>query len=187
MDVLGSGGSVNLAISAAWPRRYLLVFGAVVRRTMLSGLETALTDRVPERYHPLVRVRRLRKFVTTGAVGVGVELLVLAMLVEMAVTGRFWGGVVGKEAAVFVMFAMNETWTVADSGRPGLEALGRRLLLSNMARAMGNGVALAVYAILYMWLGVWYLLAAPVGITVGFLFNYLLEGLWTWQSHMTAR
>jgi putative flippase GtrA len=153
---------------------------------VLSGLESAISDRVPEQYHPLVQAERVGQFITTGAVGVGVELVVLAALVETAVTGRFVGGVVGKEAAVFVMFALNEVWTFSDSGRPGLVALVRRLLLSNVARATGNGVALAVYTILYLWLGVWYLLAAVVGIVAGFLFNYLLEGLWTWESHETA-
>jgi len=154
---------------------------------VLSELERTLAERVPERYHPLVRVRRVRQFVTTGAVGVAVELVVLALLVETALAGRFWGGVVGKEAAVFVMFALNERWTFADSGRAGLGELGRRLLLSNLSRAVGNGVALAVYTVLFSWVGVWYLLAAPLGIAVGFVFNYLLEGLWTWESHLTAQ
>jgi putative flippase GtrA len=153
---------------------------------VLSGLEAAVAERVPERYHPLVQVERVRQFITTGAVGVGVELVVLAAVVEAGLTGRFVGGVVGKEAAVLVMFALNESWTFADSGRPGVRALGRRLVLSNVARATGNGVALAVYTILFLWLGVWYLLAAVAGIVAGFLFNYLLEGLWTWQSHETA-
>lgn len=154
---------------------------------MLSGLEAALAERVPDRYHPLVRLTRVRQFITTGAVGVGVELVVLAVLVEAALAGRFWAGVVGKGAAVFVMFALNERWTFADSGRPGLWALGRRLALSNVSRAVGNGVALAVYTILFLWVGVWYIVAALVGIGCGFVFNYLLEGLWTWQSHRTAR
>lgn len=153
---------------------------------MLSGLETAVADRLPERFEPLVRVTRVGQFVTTGAVGVTVELLVLVALVELALTGRFVGGVLGKEAAVLVMFALNERWTFADSGHPGLRALVRRFLVSNLARATGNGVALAVYTILFLWAGIWYLLAALGGIAVGFLFNYLLEGLMTWQSHETA-
>jgi putative flippase GtrA len=153
---------------------------------MLSGLESAVADRVPERYHPLVRVTRVRQFITTGAVGVAVELVVLAVLVESALTGHFLAGVAGKEAAVFVMFALNERWTFSDSGRPGVSALGRRFLLSNCSRALGNGVALAVYGILFLWADVLYLAAALVGIGVGFLFNYLLEGLWTWKSHRTV-
>ena len=154
--------------------------------TMLSGLEAALAEWLPDHVEPLVRAERVGQFITIGAVGVAVELVVLAALVETAVTGRFLGGVAGKEAAVFVMFALNERWTFADSGRPGLRAVARRLLLSNLARALGNGVALAVYTILYLWVGVWYLLAALLGIAVGFLFNYVLEGLLTWRSHETA-
>jgi putative flippase GtrA len=154
---------------------------------MLSGLEASLAERLPDSLEPLVQATRVGQFITTGAVGVGVELVVLAALVESATTGRFVGGIIGKEAAVFVMFALNERWTFADSGRPGLRALARRLLLSNLARATGNGVALAVYSVMFLWAGVWYFAAALVGIVVGFLFNYLLEGLWTWRSHETAR
>lgn len=154
--------------------------------TVLSSLEAALAERLPDRVEPLVRAERVRQFVTTGAVGVALELVALVVLVESAVTGRLLGGVLSKEAAVFVMFALNEHWTFADSGRPGLRALGRRLLLSNLARALGNGVALAVYTILFLWVGVWYLAAYLVGISVGFVFNYLLEGLLTWRSHRTA-
>lgn len=145
------------------------------------GLDERLAERVPDAVEPLVRADRVSQFVTTGAVGVCVELVVLAGLVESALTGRFVGGVLGKEAAVFVMFALNERWTFADEGRPGLGALARRLFTSNVARALGNGVALAVYTMLYLWIGVWYLVAALVGIVLGFLFNYLLEGLLTWR------
>lgn len=152
---------------------------------MLSGLEARLAKRVPDSVEPLVRADRVRQFITTGAVGVAVDLVVLAALVETALTGPLLGGIAGKEAAVFVMFALNERWTFSDSGRPGLRPLGRRFVLSNVARALGNGVALAVYTILFLWAGVWYLGAYLVGIAVGFLFNYLLEGLWTWRTHLT--
>ena len=150
----------------------------------MSGIEALLTERVPDEFEPLVSVDRVSRFIATGTAGVGVELVVLVVLVELALTGEILGAIVGKEAALFVMFALNERWTFADSGRPGVRALGRRLAISHLSRGLGNGVALAIYTMLVLWAGVWYILSAVIGIAIGFFFNYFFEGTLTWRTHL---
>lgn len=150
----------------------------------LSGIEAILAARVPDKFEPLVSADRVSRFIATGTAGVGVELVVLIVLVELALTGEIIGAVFGKEAALFVMFALNERWTFADSGRPGLRGLSRRFAVSHLARGLGNGVALAIYVMLVLWAGVWYVLSALIGIAIGFFFNYFFEGTLTWRTHV---
>jgi len=152
---------------------------------VLSRLESALSEWVPRKIEPLVSTGRVGQFVAVGAGGVAVELATLTALVELAGAGELLAGVAGKEAAILVMFALNERWTFADSGARGPRALARRIVTSHLARSVGTGVALAVYTVLLVWVGVWYFAAALVGIAAGFLFNYLGEGLFTWRTHLS--
>lgn len=145
----------------------------------LDALVTALRLRIEH----LQSGVRIGQFVSVGGVGFLVDNLVLALAHDLADLSLAPAKIVGAEAAIVVMFALNERWTFADAGssRPG--AILRRFLTSNAVRVGGVGVATGVLLALNQWFGVWYLAANVVGIGVGFVVNYVMESLVTWRVH----
>lgn len=123
----------------------------------------------------------LARFMGVGAVGALTENLVLVALVETATLSPVPGAALSKEVSIAVMFLLNDRWTFAERGRAGVVPALKRFLHSNVVRAGGALVGLAVLAALHRWLGVWYLPANLVGIGVGFAFNFTFEQLVTWR------
>ena len=132
---------------------------------------------------------RFGQFASVGALGAICDNSVLLGLTALGVV-PVAAKLVGAETAIIIMFAVNERWTFAAEGRPGLRPLGRRFLTSNLVRAGGVLVATAVFAILVRFVpfsipiggtDLWYLGANLIGIGVGMVVNYIAEGLFTWR------
>ncbi len=124
---------------------------------------------------------RLGQFVSAGLVGMAVDNGVLVSLVEFAGLSPVVGKVIAWEAAIVVIFAINERWTFSTFASGDREALARRFLRSNAVRLAGLLVTLAVLAGLVYGAGLWYPAANVVGIGVGFVVNYIAESLYTWR------
>lgn len=134
---------------------------------------------------------RFGRFAGVGAVGAVCDNAVLLALATAGVTPEL-AKFVGIETAIVVMFVLNERWTFADAGRPGLGPALRRLATSNAVRVGGIAVQLAVfsavYRLLYVELSVsgidlWLLVASGAGICCGMVVNYVTESLLTWRVH----
>lgn len=130
----------------------------------------------------LVSHARFGQFLSVGVLGAIVDNLVLAGLVELAAVTPLWAKVASAEAAVILMFALNEHWTFSEFSTENPLSVIRRFVRSNVVRAGGVMVALSVLAVLHGFLGVWYLAANITGIGVGFAVNYVAESLFTWQT-----
>ncbi len=124
---------------------------------------------------------RLGQFVSVGAVGYVVDNVVLAALVEVWGVAAALGKPASAEAAIVVMFAVNERWTFAEWGRRGTGHLLRRFATSNLVRVGGAAVAWAVLVALTELYGVHYLVGNTIGIGVGVVVNYVAESLVTWR------
>lgn len=122
----------------------------------------------------------------TGGVGLVVDMVALAFLVEVADLAPVAGKVLSAEAALVVMFLVNERWTFRRFGGLGLGELVRRFLTSHVVRLTGFGIALGLLYLLTSYLGVPYLLANGIGIGAGFVANYALESLATWRVHLAG-
>lgn len=129
----------------------------------------------------LIADARFGRFLSVGAVGAVVDNAALVAAVELLGVAPVAAKAASAEAAIVVMFALNERWTFADFGRRSPLAVVRRFLTSNVVRAGGALVALAVLFVLHDLANVWYLLANLIGIGVGFLVNYAAESLITWR------
>ena len=130
------------------------------------------------------------QFISVGAIGAIVDTAVLVALTGLFGVSGFTAKLAGIEAAVVVMFVLNEQWTFTNQGTGGLVAFLRRLGKSHLVRSGGVVVQLIAFWLL---LGVpliqqtvagvdlWLLVASLVSIAVALIVNYVFEGLYTWQ------
>ena len=126
---------------------------------------------------------RLGQFASVGFLGATVDMAVLVAVVEITGVAPVLAKVVAAEAAIFVMFCVNERWTFSQFGRSTFPALTRRFLKSNLVRVGGVSVAVGVLFLLHNGFGMWYVLANVIGIGTGFFVNYTFESLFTWRVH----
>ncbi|MEE6210344.1 GtrA family protein [Salarchaeum sp. III] len=132
----------------------------------------------------LIRGVRAGQFLSVGIMGALFDTLVLTLVVEFAGIEPFWAKFVSAEAAIILMFVVNDRWTFSGEAGGGLVPTGKRFVRSNVVRAGGVAVALSVLYVLNGQFGVWYALANVIGIGVGFVVNYVAESLFTWRVHM---
>lgn len=139
---------------------------------------------------------RFGKFASVGVVGAVVDNAVLAGLRLGAGVPEMWAKAAGIEAAILVMFVVNDRWTFAREGeRRPLSVLGR-LARSHLVRSGGVAVQLGVYWVLTQQLAItlvvfdvdlWFLAASPIAIAVAMTVNYVFESLFTWRVHRDDR
>lgn len=140
----------------------------------------------PGRFRELVSGMRFGQFLSVGIVGAICDNLVLVAVVETTAMRPFYAKVLSAEAAIVLMFLINERWTFAEFGTSSVRAVVRRFVTSNVVRAGGASVALVVLFVLTELFDVWYLAANVVGIGIGFVLNYTAESLATWRVHRSG-
>lgn len=132
---------------------------------------------------------RLRQFIAVGFVGTAVDLSISMPLVILANVQAELAKFLGAEAAIIVMFFVNDRWTFGSIGTVGWPHQFRRLLKSNVVRGVGLSVQLIVVYLLTrtgvtVFIGgtdVWPALTMPIAIVCGFVVNYTGETLFTWR------
>lgn len=144
-------------------------------------------DPLREEVVALVSGTRLGQFASAGLVGATIDNGILLALVEFAGLSPVLAKVIAWEAAIAVIFVINERWTFSTFGSTDPRALIRRFLRSNAVRLAGLLVTLAVLAGLVYGVGIWYLAANVIGIGVGFVVNYTAESLYTWRVQYDER
>lgn len=94
-------------------------------------------------------VTRWLIFNSVGAMGIAVQLSVLAVLVEVAGLGYLTATGLAVEAAVLHNFCWHERWTWADRVRGGTRGLLRRLCLFHLANGavsmVGNLILMRLF------------------------------------------
>jgi putative flippase GtrA len=161
------------------------------------------TTPLVERLRSLLSVVRFGQFASVGVVGAVCDNTVLLLSSELGIAAGIAGllGVpdlapevakaLGIEAAIVVMFLLNDNWTFDEADGGGRSTV-RRLLTSNLVRAAGIAVQLLVFSLVYRRLFVelsafgvdlWLLVASLCGIGLGMCVNYVTESLVTWRVH----
>ena len=143
----------------------------------------AFIEAVQTRTRALLSAGRFGQFAGVGFVGATVDIVGLALLVDVLGLWYLGAKAVSWELSIVVIFVINEYWTFASYGLMTPRALVRRFLRSNAVRFAGFLVTLTVYGILVDRFDVWYLAANVIGIGVGFFVNYTCESLYTWKVH----
>ncbi|MDL0128284.1 GtrA family protein [Halobacterium salinarum] len=142
---------------------------------------------VPARISALASRARFGKFVSVGAVGAVVDVTTLLVLTEAAGVWAAAANVASIEAAILVMFAVNDRWTFADAGSG---SVGRRLVRSHVVRAGGSTLQYALFVGVFYGVTVdatvfgvdcWLIAVKGGAIAVAMLVNYVFESLFTWH------
>jgi putative flippase GtrA len=129
----------------------------------------------------LVSPSRLGMFLVVGGTGAVCDNAALALLHGYLGVPLALAKLGSAEAAILVMFALNERWTFAGEGDGELRALARRFVTSHTVRLVGLGVGMTVLLALAELASVWYIAANVVGLGAGFVSNYVFESLVTWR------
>jgi len=127
---------------------------------------------------------RLFKFSVVGLSGVAVNMGLLYVLTHYLGLYYMVSGVIAIEVSILTNFFLNDLWTWKD-----------RQKKSYRKRILQYHISVGITAVLANWLllvlltevmGLHYLVANLIGISVGMLFNYTLNDLWTFRGQGDA-
>lgn len=125
------------------------------------------------------KLQRPVKFIAVGASGVGVNLLLLYLLTDIAGVHYAASAFVAIEASIITNFLLNDRWTFKD--RRGSKVLPR-LLKYNAVSGAGVGVNMGIMALLVEVGGLHYLMAEFLAILGAFVWNYTLSSRYVWKK-----
>lgn len=125
------------------------------------------------------KLQRPVKFIAVGASGVGVNLLLLYLLTDIAGVHYAASAFVAIEASIITNFLLNDRWTFKD--RRGSKVFSR-LLKYNAVSGAGVGVNMGIMALLVEVGGLHYLMAEFLAILGAFVWNYTLSSRYVWSK-----
>jgi dolichol-phosphate mannosyltransferase len=128
---------------------------------------------------------RIARFAIVGAVGLGVNSLVLWLLTDHAAIYYLLSSVIATEAAILCNFGLNHAWTFRahSDGRP----LFGRLLRFNLISVGGLTVTIVMLFALKQMAGLHYLIANTIAVFSASAWNYAANRRWTWQITPSAQ
>jgi len=127
-------------------------------------------------------IHRVLKFAAVGLFGVFVNLGILWMLTEIAGFYYLLSAIFSIEASIISNFVMNDIWTFRDRKKEGFAEWIRRMVKFNIVSLPSFPMQMVVMGALKEIFGVYYLLAALIGIFFVFVWNFVANTLWTWKE-----
>lgn len=127
-------------------------------------------------------IRRMAQFAAVGVSGVLVNLGILWTLTDYAGIYYLLSAVASIEASIVSNFVLNDLWTFRDRKESGVKQWMKRLGKFNLISLPAFPMQLVVMGILKEFFGMYYLLAALMGILVVFIWNFVANSLWTWRE-----
>ena len=120
------------------------------------------------------RAGQILKFACVGCIGVAVNTVVLYILSRWLGLPLAASSALAIELAIISNYLLNDRWTFAS------RAISiRQFAKFNVASLSGLAVNVAVVWLLTR-LGIYFITANLVGITLGFAGNYALSSVWVW-------
>lgn len=126
-------------------------------------------------------IHRIIKFAFVGLIGVFVNLGILWALTDFAKIYYLISAVFSIEASIISNFLLNDIWTFKDRKSKGLKEWNKRLIKFNLISSPAFPMQIFVMGLLKEFFGMYYLLAALIGIIVVFIWNFFANSFWTWK------
>ena len=117
------------------------------------------------------------KFALVGASGVLVNTGILYLCHDIAQLPLIPSSTIAIETAILSNFALNSSWTFADSSGNTLQKLCKFHIVSAIP-IFANLVTLYIFANS----GMYYLYANLIGILAGTVWNFFVNLKWTWKK-----
>jgi dolichol-phosphate mannosyltransferase len=127
-------------------------------------------------------IHRMAKFAFVGGIGVIVNLGILWTLTDGAGVYYLLSAIVSIEASIISNFLLNDLWTFRDRKEEGAKKWAQRLVKFNIISLPAFPMQLVVMGVLNEIFGVYYMLAAFIGILSVFIWNFVANSLWTWKK-----
>ena len=123
---------------------------------------------------------RFLKFAIVGVSGIGVNMAILYLLTEFAHVPYYLSSLVAIECSILSNFTLNDLWTWRG---PGKKIYARRFVQYHLSVGI---VAIVCNWLLLVFLtsavGLNYMVSNLLGIAAGFLFNFVLNDIWTFRD-----
>jgi dolichol-phosphate mannosyltransferase len=126
-------------------------------------------------------LKRLLKFILVGLSGVLVNEGALWLLTEFGGLVYYISSIIAIEASIISNFILNDYFTFKDRRTGNKGSFWYRMFKFNLICATG---ALIQYGLLLLFtsvFGVHYLISNLIGIFVAFIWNYIINLVWTWK------
>ncbi|HEC76478.1 MAG TPA: glycosyltransferase family 2 protein [Thermoplasmatales archaeon] len=127
-------------------------------------------------------IHRMLKFAFVGLTGIIVNLGILWVLTEIANIYYLLSAIFSIEASIISNFLLNDLWTFVDRKERGIFNWLKRLIKFNLISTPAFPMQMGVMGFLKEFFGVYYILAALIGILVVFIWNFVANSLWTWRK-----
>jgi len=127
-------------------------------------------------------IHRIIKFAFVGLIGVFVNLGVLWALTDLAKIYYLISAVFSIEVSIISNFLLNDIWTFKDRRSYGAKKWIERLIKFNLISSPAFPMQISVMGLLKEFFGMYYLLAALIGIFVVFVWNFFANSFWTWKN-----
>lgn len=132
-------------------------------------------------------IHRIVKFALVGLIGVFVNLGILWALTEFAKIYYLISAVFSIETSIISNFLLNDVWTFKDRKGKGLTNLVKRSVKFNLISLPAFPMQIFVMGILKESFGMYYMVAALIGILVVFTWNFIANSFWTWRDVYTLK
>lgn len=127
-------------------------------------------------------IHRMLKFAIVGLTGIFVNLGILWILTEFAGFHYLLSAIFSIEASIISNFLLNDFWTFVDRRERGVAKWLNRFIKFNIISSPAFPMQMGVMGMLYEFFGVYYILAAFIGIIAVFIWNFVANSLWTWRK-----
>ncbi|NMW31802.1 glycosyltransferase family 2 protein [Altererythrobacter sp. RZ02] len=177
LDILAASSTLKVA-------ELPLTFGE--RRSGQSKLDRVIAFEfltgLYDRFFGQIIPTRFALFGTVGAVGVVVHMSVLALLFRLLGSDFLWASIGATFAAMSFNFWLNNALTYRDQRLIGFASMAKGWLGFCVTCSIGAFANVAAATVLEA-RGVYWLLAALVGIIIGAVWNYALSSRFVWGRY----
>ncbi len=125
--------------------------------------------------------QRFLKFCVVGTIGFGTNMGSFWLLTRIADLYDLAAIPIALEISIIGNFILNEFWTFRDKRTGGGKDALVRALKFNLISAGATAIYYAIYTPLTRFAGVHDLIAYPIAIFVGLIWNFSLNFMWTWK------
>jgi len=144
-------------------------------RAVCGGMFTTVGHRLP-----LPATDRLWRFFVVGALAAGLQSALLWTFVEVGELYYVLAAVVAIEITILSQYVVNNAWTFRDRSNDGVRPFLGGLLRTNLVRGSAIPIQTGLLFVFVDALGLMYLAANLVAISVSGIYRYVLDARWTW-------